>query len=396
MVTKHKTGAAFLIAAVMMVVFTALFAFTAFAVMDTTRPTIFSVSPANNQIDIATNEVVTVRFSEQMDPNTINENTVTVLQWTTPSADSPSSAYRSKKVEGVVTYTGVTATFTPNAGSTFNPLQPSQEYGNVFTVTVTSGAKDLAGNSLSRDYLWSFTTGGDAFNTGAMTSQQDQSAAPGVVTPAVVPTTQPAVTAAPVASAPTMTVNPSSWASWVWWAIGGALLLLLVVVMVAFSLKPTRQKNIKVSHVERSDGRKSPFGDVHPVKALEGIGPKYNNALQAIGIMNTKQLWNANAATVARKTGAASGSVKSWQAMAELASVKDIGPQYAELLERSGIHSIAQLKAYDTDKLLKLVRAKENSLDINIQGNSPGHATVENWIDQARDHKFGEQVGQTA
>jgi predicted flap endonuclease-1-like 5' DNA nuclease len=83
--------------------------------------------------------------------------------------------------------------------------------------------------------------------------------------------------------------------------------------------------------------------------------------------------------------------------MAELASVKDIGPQYAELLERSGVHTINQLKNYDTTELLNIVRAKENSLKINIQGNTPGPALVENWIAEARDHTFtNPEEGQTA
>ena len=80
--------------------------------------------------------------------------------------------------------------------------------------------------------------------------------------------------------------------------------------------------------------------------------------------------------------------------MAELACVKDIGPQYAELLERSGIHSVDQLKNSDPNEVLRLVRKKQDSLQLNIQGNSPGHATVENWVEQARDHKFSESKGE--
>lgn len=102
--------------------------------------------------------------------------------------------------------------------------------------------------------------------------------------------------------------------------------------------------------------------------------------------MNTKQLWEADAEKIADKTGAALASVKSWQAMSELAAVKDIGPQYAELLERSGVHSIRQLKDSKPNDLLNLVREKQDSLEVNIQGNVPGHSLVKNWIDQARKH----------
>src|SRR5206468_2986027 len=53
-------------------------------------------------------------------------------------------------VAGTVSYSGVTATFTPAAN--LAPLTP-------YTVTISTGTKDLAGNALSTDMSWSFTTG---------------------------------------------------------------------------------------------------------------------------------------------------------------------------------------------------------------------------------------------
>jgi hypothetical protein len=52
-------------------------------------------------------------------------------------------------VSGAVTYSGVMATFTPDTD-----LTP----GTVYTATITTGVKDLAGNSLANPYVWSFTT----------------------------------------------------------------------------------------------------------------------------------------------------------------------------------------------------------------------------------------------
>lgn len=330
----------------------------------------------NNEQDLSRYDVITILFSEDMNPATINENTFRLMQRTTPSLGE----YRSQTVDGIITYNGRTATFTPN-----QKLVPSQEYGNVFTVELTTGAKDLAGNSISHDYIWSFTTGEDAFNTGATTSQSDQSSVP-VVTPVVVPTqtltpSLPATTAAPITTSSTL-----PWA----WIIGALLLLLLIALFFMLAnKKPVRQKNI-------STGRPNPFGDVHPVIDIEGIGPQYSKALQAMGIKNTEQLWKADTGKIARGTGASLSAAKSWQNMAELASIKDIGPQYAELLERSGIHSINQLKNTNPTKLLKLVNEKQESLKINIQGNHPGHAMVEHWIEEAQDHKFSESKGQEA
>jgi predicted flap endonuclease-1-like 5' DNA nuclease len=282
-------------------------------------------------------------------------------------------------LEGIVTYDSFsrTATFTPDKGDTANPMQPDQEFGNVFTATITTGAKDLEGNSLSQNYLWSFSTGNNPYNTGESTSQQLQTAVP-VTTPT---TTKPSTTVAPITGAVTgaqATTNNSSWN----WIIGGLILIALIALVTSFVVNTNREKSKKTVQVSRPN----PFGDIHPVQDIEGIGSEYNKALLAMGIADTKQLWNANAAKVAKTTGAPLVSVKSWQNMAELAAIHDIGPQYAELLERSGIHNISQLRTCKPNQLLKLVREKQKSINMNIQGNTPGHALVENWIDQARNH----------
>jgi hypothetical protein len=52
-------------------------------------------------------------------------------------------------VTGTVTYVGFLATFTPTANLAASTL---------YTATVTTGVKDLAGNALAVDYTWSFTT----------------------------------------------------------------------------------------------------------------------------------------------------------------------------------------------------------------------------------------------
>src|SRR5205823_5125465 len=76
-------------------------------------------------------------FSEPMDPLTATTVTFILKQGTTP-------------VAGTVTYAGVTATFNP-----LNNLAPNTTY----TATITTGAKDLAGNALPGNFVWNFTTG---------------------------------------------------------------------------------------------------------------------------------------------------------------------------------------------------------------------------------------------
>lgn len=356
------------------------------------RPMIYSISPVNNAKDVTLDEQIKVIFSEDMDSSSINKNTFTVIQRTTPALGE----YRSNIIDGTIKYNDRTAVFIPN-----EPLYSSTEFGNVFTVTLTGGIKDVSGNSLWKDYVWSFTTGSNDlynFNTDSTTSQQNQNA------PTNAPTTtqiSPPITTTTVEGVGTNNSNDQALLSaFPWgWIIGGLIALGLILLVFLFVVgpmsEPDRNKTVRNQTYKRPiqetlTKRTSPFGDVHKVMDLEGIGPKYNQKLNAMGIFDTKQLWKANPVKLANSTGVSLTLVNSWQNMAELASVKGIGPQYAELLDRSGIHSIEQLRKTTPSKLLKLVRDKQNSIETNIQKSHPGPDLVESWIHQANIHKFSE------
>ena len=106
---------------------------------DNTRPTVSFTAPANGQSDVPANRIISIAFSEQMDPATINTSTIRV----TGPGLTP--------VTGTVGYVGTTATFTPTGNTlAFNTL---------YTVTITTNAKDLAGNGLAADHVFTFTTG---------------------------------------------------------------------------------------------------------------------------------------------------------------------------------------------------------------------------------------------
>ncbi|HEY5910659.1 MAG TPA: Ig-like domain-containing protein, partial [Verrucomicrobiae bacterium] len=111
--------------------------FTTGATLDTNAPTVSFTGAAVAPKVVALNTKLAVAFSEAMDPLTINTATFTLNQGTTP-------------VVGTVTYAGVTATFNP-----LSDLAPSTTY----TATITTGARDLAGNALASQFVWSFTTG---------------------------------------------------------------------------------------------------------------------------------------------------------------------------------------------------------------------------------------------
>ena len=115
-------------------------AFTTALAPDTTAPTVISANPSCGATGVSLNTKLAATFSKAMDPLTITGSTFTVTgPGTTP-------------VAGTVAYsgTGNVATFTPTSN-----LAPS----TVFTLTVTTGAKDLAGNALASAFTCAFTTG---------------------------------------------------------------------------------------------------------------------------------------------------------------------------------------------------------------------------------------------
>ncbi|MCX6221844.1 MAG: ice-binding family protein [Bacteroidia bacterium] len=107
-------------------------------------PLVISTIPANGAVKVPLNQVVSATFNEKMNPATITGSSFTLMASTTIAGVNTMTA-----VTGTVTYSGVTALFTPA-----NPLTPSTTY----TGRVTTAARDLSSNALQTDYVWSFAT----------------------------------------------------------------------------------------------------------------------------------------------------------------------------------------------------------------------------------------------
>lgn len=101
-----------------------------------TGPSVLSTDPVHNAIDVVTDKIVSATFSEIMDPLTLTTATFTLR-------------HGANSVEGVVTYMGTKAFFTP-----VDILLP----GTVYTANLTTGIKNPAGIPLAADYTWTFTT----------------------------------------------------------------------------------------------------------------------------------------------------------------------------------------------------------------------------------------------
>lgn len=104
---------------------------------DATLPYVVSTFPEGDSAGASINRSVSVTFSEEMRPSTINVVTYKLVKGT-------------QLLAGKVTYEGTTATFTPE-----NDL----EINTVYTGQMKTSAQDLAGNPLNAEKTWRFTTG---------------------------------------------------------------------------------------------------------------------------------------------------------------------------------------------------------------------------------------------
>lgn len=100
-------------------------------------PIVISTNPVDGAINVPLNQIITVSFNKEMNPKTVTSASIYF--------DGNS------RVDGSLTYSDSTATFTPSS-----PLIINTTYKGTVKTTV----KDLKGNALQEDYVWTFSTGG--------------------------------------------------------------------------------------------------------------------------------------------------------------------------------------------------------------------------------------------
>jgi len=99
-------------------------------------PIVLLTIPNKEAINVPVNTIITVNFSDVMNPLSITNDTFLVNN----GIDN---------IGGITTCSGNTATFTPD-----------DDLGHeiIYSVTITTEAEDLAGNNLESDYKWTFIT----------------------------------------------------------------------------------------------------------------------------------------------------------------------------------------------------------------------------------------------
>jgi hypothetical protein len=131
-----------------------VWSFTTGANADVTAPAVVSTSPASNEPSVAISRTINVTFNEPMDPATIT--TANFFVTAAPGATPVVGTVAFDASNNTAIFTRIKHLITP---VDFHPtpvtnLEPSTTY----TATLTTGAKDMAGNPPAGNLVWSFTT----------------------------------------------------------------------------------------------------------------------------------------------------------------------------------------------------------------------------------------------
>lgn len=123
------------------------------------------------------------------------------------------------------------------------------------------------------------------------------------------------------------------------------------------------------------------------VQAIEGVGPVFAKALAAAGVKTVDDLSEKAASPkgrddLAARTGIGAGVLLKWANHADLMRIQGIGPQFAELLEASGVDTVKELAQRNAANLS--ARMSEVNREKRLAGSSSGVSQVAKWIESAK------------
>lgn len=124
------------------------------------------------------------------------------------------------------------------------------------------------------------------------------------------------------------------------------------------------------------------------ITEVEGIGAAFAAKLQEAGVKTQEKLLELGATTggrkkVAEQAGLSVKQVLNWVNRADLARVKGIGSEYADLLESAGVDTVKELAQRNAANLL--AKMEEVNAVKKLVRKVPTAAQVEKWVAQAKE-----------
>ncbi|MFK8048486.1 MAG: DUF4332 domain-containing protein [Halioglobus sp.] len=120
---------------------------------------------------------------------------------------------------------------------------------------------------------------------------------------------------------------------------------------------------------------------------VEGIGPKFAETLKGCDIATQEQLLEkggtkAGRAAIVKDSGISSKLILKWINRADLARVKGIGGEYADLLECAGVDTVPELAQRNAANLhAKMAEVNEEKKLVRAM---PSDSQVAKWVEQAK------------
>ncbi len=110
------------------------------------------------------------------------------------------------------------------------------------------------------------------------------------------------------------------------------------------------------------------------IEEIEGIGPAYREKLGSAGIRTTDDLLKLccdarGRKQVSQQSGLSQSLLLNWSNMADMMRVSGVGPQFAELLEASGVDTVKELRNRNAANLA--AKMKEVNSVKKVSGTSP-------------------------
>ncbi|MCA9932426.1 MAG: DUF4332 domain-containing protein [Ardenticatenaceae bacterium] len=120
---------------------------------------------------------------------------------------------------------------------------------------------------------------------------------------------------------------------------------------------------------------------------IEGIGATYAQILAEHGVATTEALLEKCASPAGRKalaeaTGISGKLILKWANRADLARIKGIGSEYADLLEAAGVDTVPELAHRNASNLYAALKATNE--EKNLVRKIPTENQVADWVEQAK------------
>lgn len=124
------------------------------------------------------------------------------------------------------------------------------------------------------------------------------------------------------------------------------------------------------------------------LSVIEGVGNAYSVKLESAGIRSLENLLKTccgkkGRRELAKKTGISEKQILNWVNRADLARVKGIGTQYADLLECAGVDTVPELAQRKPENLhAKMIEVNSRK---KLVRQLPVLVQVHRWVKQAKE-----------